>query len=61
MEDSREKAYRFVAYSAIGFAVMAILTSTITIPMAYNYVQTVGEKIRSEMAFCQVLLVLSKV
>jgi len=42
-----------VAYSAIGFAVMAILTSTITIPMAYNYVQSMGEKIRSEMASCQ--------
>jgi hypothetical protein len=42
MDDSREKAYKFVAYSAVSFAVIAVLSVSITMPMVYNYIHSVS-------------------
>jgi len=38
--DGREKAYKFVAYSAVTFSVVAIVSVCVTLPMVYNYVST---------------------
>lgn len=36
--DTRERAYKFVAWSAVTFSVVAIISVTLTLPMVYNYV-----------------------
>ncbi|VDM84699.1 unnamed protein product, partial [Strongylus vulgaris] len=35
--ETRVKAYRFVAYSAVTFSVVAVLSVCVTLPMVYNY------------------------
>lgn len=49
----REKAYRLVAYSSIGFAIVAVVTVAITLPMAYNYVNNVQEQLQRDLQFCE--------
>ncbi len=55
MEDGREKAYKFVAYSAVTFSLVAILSVCITLPMVYNYVSHVQDNVKAEMYHCKVL------
>lgn len=55
--DTREKAYRFVAYSAVTFSLVAILAVFITLPMVNNYVNHVHAKVHHEMEFCKVSVV----
>ena len=52
--DTREKAYRFVAYSAVTFSLVAILAVFVTLPMVNNYVNHVYSKVNHEMEFCKV-------
>lgn len=52
--DSRIKAYKFVAYSAVTFSVIAVLSVCVTLPMVYNYVQHVKTQMTHEMKFCKV-------
>jgi hypothetical protein len=54
LDDTREKAYRFVAYSAVTFSLVAILAVFITLPMVNNYVNHVHAKVHHEMEFCKV-------
>ncbi|KAI6215524.1 Nematode cuticle collagen domain protein [Aphelenchoides besseyi] len=49
----REKAYRFVAYSAVGFSLAAILAVFITLPIVNNYVNSVHNRVYHEMEFCK--------
>ncbi|VDL81792.1 unnamed protein product, partial [Nippostrongylus brasiliensis] len=51
--DQRLKAYRFVAYSAVTFSVVAVLSICITLPMVYNYVHQVKRSVDSEIRFCK--------
>ncbi len=53
-EDHREKAYKFVAYSAVTFSLVAILSVCITLPMVYNYVQNLQTHMMAELDFCKV-------
>ena len=53
--DARIKAYRFVAYSAVTFSVVAVVSVFITLPMVYNYVHQVKRQVHSEVNFCKVL------
>lgn len=52
--DTREKAYRFVAYSAVTFSLVAILAVFVTLPMVNNYVNHVHARVQMEMDFCKV-------
>lgn len=52
---SRIKAYRFVAYAAITFSFVAVLSVCITLPMVYNYIRHVRQQMHTEITFCKVL------
>lgn len=52
--ETRIKAYKFVAYSAVTFSVVAVLSVCITLPMVYNYVSHVRNQMHSEIVFCKV-------
>ncbi|KAK6040050.1 nematode cuticle collagen domain protein [Cooperia oncophora] len=55
MEDLKPRlaAYRFVAYSAVIFSVIAVLSICITLPMVYNYIHHVKKSLRSDIKFCR--------
>lgn len=53
-EDLREKAYRVVAYSSIGFSIIAVLSVSITLPMVYNYVDHIQTQMSNDVGFCRV-------
>lgn len=50
----RETAYRFVAYLAVFFSLLAIIAIFITLPMANNYINNVNSRVYHEMDFCKV-------
>lgn len=52
--DTREKAYQFAVYSSVSFALVSILSVCVTLPMVYNYVQTMHENVRFEASYCKV-------
>lgn len=52
--EMRAKAYRFVAYSAVCFSVVAILSICVTLPMVYTYVRHVRRQMQNEINFCKV-------
>lgn len=52
--ENRIKAYRFVAYSAVTFSVVAVLSVCVTLPMVYNYVHHVRRQMHNEITFCKV-------
>ncbi len=51
--DGRIKAYKFVAYSAVTFSVVAVLSVVVTLPMVYNYVSHVRRQMHHEISFCK--------
>jgi ABC-type nitrate/sulfonate/bicarbonate transport system permease component len=51
--DSRIKAYKFVAYAAVTFSVVAVLSVVVTLPMVYNYVSHVRRQMQHELNFCK--------
>ena len=54
--DGRMKAYKFVAYSAVTFSVVAVLSVVLTLPMVYNYVNHVRRQMHHEISFCKVYI-----
>ena len=50
----REKAYRFVAYTAVTFSFVSILVVFVTLPIINNYVNSVYARVNHEMEFCKV-------
>lgn len=53
--DSRIKAYKFVAYSAVSFSIVAVLSVVISLPMVYNYVGHVRRQMHHEINLCKVI------
>ncbi|WKY05409.1 hypothetical protein Q1695_005984 [Nippostrongylus brasiliensis] len=51
--ETRVKAYRFVAYSAVTFSVVAVLSVCVTLPMVYKYVHHVKNHMQNEIVFCR--------
>ncbi|PIO67299.1 nematode cuticle collagen domain protein [Teladorsagia circumcincta] len=51
--DHRLKAYRFVAYSAVTFSVVAVLSVCVTLPMVYSYVSHVKRSMYDEIRHCK--------
>ncbi|KAK0401299.1 hypothetical protein QR680_015699 [Steinernema hermaphroditum] len=52
--DSRIKAYKFVAYSAAIFSVVAVLSVVVALPMVYKYVSSVRQQMKHEIKYCKV-------
>ena len=48
------KAYRFVAYSAVTFSVVSILSVCVTLPLVYNYVHLIKRNMQQEVLVCRV-------
>uniref|UniRef100_A0A915DCQ2 Nematode cuticle collagen N-terminal domain-containing protein n=1 Tax=Ditylenchus dipsaci TaxID=166011 RepID=A0A915DCQ2_9BILA len=53
MEESREKAYKLVTYSAVSFSLLAILAVCITMPIVYNFVDHIQQQTKRELEFCK--------
>ncbi|VDL70264.1 unnamed protein product [Nippostrongylus brasiliensis] len=53
MEDPRERAYKAVAYSAVTFSLVAILSVCITMPIVYNFVDHVQQQTKRDLQFCK--------
>ncbi|VDK17901.1 unnamed protein product, partial [Anisakis simplex] len=51
--ESREKAYTLITYTAAAFSLVAILAVFVTLPMVNNYVNNVNARVALEMEFCQ--------
>uniref|UniRef100_A0A0R3RLJ1 Col_cuticle_N domain-containing protein n=1 Tax=Elaeophora elaphi TaxID=1147741 RepID=A0A0R3RLJ1_9BILA len=51
---NRIKAYKFVAYSAVTFSIVAVLSICVTLPMIYNYIHHVRRQMHTEISFCKV-------
>ncbi|VDK65480.1 unnamed protein product, partial [Cylicostephanus goldi] len=51
--DQKIRAYRFVAYSAVGFSVLSILSVCVTLPVVYNYVHYVKQSLHKEAKYCK--------
>jgi dTDP-glucose pyrophosphorylase len=54
MEDTREKAYKIVAYSAVSFSLLAIVAVCITMPIVYSFVEHIQLQTRKELEYCKV-------
>ena len=54
--ESKIKAYKFVAYSTFAFAVLAVFSVSMTLPMVYNYIHHVRQQMQSEVSYCKVRL-----
>lgn len=54
LEELREKAYKVVAYSSIGFSMIAVLSVSITLPMVYHYVERIQIQMDADVGFCRV-------
>ncbi|KHJ81715.1 nematode cuticle collagen domain protein, partial [Oesophagostomum dentatum] len=52
-QERRERAYRFVAFSAVSFSLVAIVAVFITLPIVNNYINSVHARVQSEMEFCK--------
>uniref|UniRef100_A0A1I7WN23 Col_cuticle_N domain-containing protein n=1 Tax=Heterorhabditis bacteriophora TaxID=37862 RepID=A0A1I7WN23_HETBA len=53
MDDPRERAYKAVAYSAVTFSLIAILSVSITMPIVYNFVDHVQQQTKKDFMFCK--------
>lgn len=58
--DTKVKAYKFVAYSAITFSLVAVLSVSITLPLLYNYVRHVRSQLDRDYTLCQVKIIFFK-
>lgn len=53
-DETRLAAYRFVAYSAVTFSVIAVVSICLTLPMVYNYIHHVKRSMKTEIHYCKV-------
>lgn len=56
MDESREKAYKIVAYSAVSFSLIAIVAVCVTMPIVYSFVEHIQMQTKKELEFCKVSL-----
>ncbi|KAI6231141.1 Col-cuticle-N domain-containing protein [Aphelenchoides besseyi] len=53
LDDARERAYKLVAFTAVGFSLLAVLAVCITMPIVYNFVQHVQQQTKTELSLCK--------
>jgi hypothetical protein len=51
---AREKAYKVVAFAAVGFSLVAVLAVCVTMPIVYNFVVHVQQQTKHELDLCKV-------
>ncbi|VDP40890.1 unnamed protein product [Soboliphyme baturini] len=51
--DIRINAFKFVAYSAVAFSIVSVLSVCVSLPVVYNYVRHVRQQMNSELRFCK--------
>lgn len=51
---AREKAYKVVAFAAVGFSLLAVLAVCITMPIVYSFVSHVQQQTKHELNLCKV-------
>ena len=54
----REAAYKIVAYTAVGFSLLAILAVAICMPIVYNFVDHIQRQTKRELEFCKACFLL---
>ncbi|VDO41643.1 unnamed protein product [Onchocerca flexuosa] len=54
MEEQRERAYKAVAYAAVTFSLISILSVCITMPIVYSFVDHIQQQTRKDLQFCKV-------
>lgn len=52
--DLRLKAYRLIAYSAVGFSVTAAVALCLTLPLIFTYVENTKAQLHRESLYCKV-------
>ncbi|VDM26995.1 unnamed protein product [Toxocara canis] len=53
MEEQRERAYKAVAYAAVTFSLISILSVCITMPIVYSFVDHVQQQTKKDLQFCK--------
>ncbi|VDM98092.1 unnamed protein product, partial [Onchocerca ochengi] len=53
MEEQRERAYKAVAYAAVTFSLISILSVCITMPIVYSFVDHIQQQTRKDLQFCK--------
>jgi hypothetical protein len=53
--NGREMAYKIVAYTAVGFSLLAILAVAICMPIVYNFVDHIQRQTKRELESCKVM------
>ncbi|KAI6180381.1 Col-cuticle-N domain-containing protein [Aphelenchoides besseyi] len=53
LDDARERAYKLVAFTAVGFSLLAVLAVCITMPIVYNFVLHVQQQTKTELSLCK--------
>ncbi len=54
MDTEKRRSLRPVAFVAVAFAVVSVFACVITLPLVYNYVQSVQSFMQNEVDFCKV-------
>ncbi|GMS94615.1 hypothetical protein PENTCL1PPCAC_16790, partial [Pristionchus entomophagus] len=52
-DEPRERAYKAVAYAAVTFSLLAVLSVCISMPIVYNFVEHVEQQTRRDLSFCK--------
>jgi hypothetical protein len=53
MEVTKKRSLRPVAFCAVAFSTVSVLACVITLPLVYNYVQSVQSFMQNEVDFCK--------
>ncbi|VDO50025.1 unnamed protein product, partial [Brugia timori] len=53
MEEQRERAYKAVAYAAVTFSLISVLSVCITMPIVYSFVDHIQQQTRKDLQFCK--------
>ncbi|VDN31774.1 unnamed protein product, partial [Cylicostephanus goldi] len=49
----RVAVYRYIAYVAVTFSVLTVLTVCVSLPMVYNYIYHMKRSVNMDVSFCK--------
>ncbi|KAI6192564.1 Col-cuticle-N domain-containing protein [Aphelenchoides fujianensis] len=53
LECARERAFKLVAFTAVGFSLLAVLAVCVTMPIVYNFVTHIQQQTKHELYLCK--------